>query len=116
MWALRHYAPTSYAGHVEIYMSRGSLQNASLSRRRARSQGMAGSQLDWLHLIEAQTLVHDIPGNHDSITGDNRVIIEPAHMQVLACKLRRSIDQVLGERGRARLRIEKKTAIERNDE
>jgi hypothetical protein len=39
--------------------------------------------------------VYDIPGNHDTITGDNYTRIEEAHMKDLAEKLRVCIDNAL---------------------
>jgi amino acid adenylation domain-containing protein len=81
VWALRQYTPQPYAGPIRAFLSEGSL---SIPDNR---------QLDWQHLARGGWSLDAIPGDHGSITGDNRIIIEPAHMRVLAQKLRTYIDQ-----------------------
>jgi len=81
VWALRRYTPQPYPGPIHAFLSEGSLN----------IQG--NPQLEWRHLARGEWSVHSIPGDHGSITGDNRITIEPAHMLVLAQKLRTAIDE-----------------------
>jgi amino acid adenylation domain-containing protein len=80
VWALRQYTPRPYAGLVRAFLSEGSLRIKD------------NPQLDWRHLAHGEWSLDPIPGDHGSITGDNRIVIEPAHMHVLAQKLRTYID------------------------
>ncbi|HSJ57798.1 MAG TPA: thioesterase domain-containing protein, partial [Anaerolineae bacterium] len=87
-WALRRYAPRPYAGAVDLFFSEGSLQVPDNPQR------------EWYDLIEGSVRTHQIPGTHESITGDNRVVIEPEHMEVLAAQLEARIDEIVtGDRG-----------------
>jgi amino acid adenylation domain-containing protein len=81
-WALRRYAPRPYDGPVDIFFSQGSLQMPD------------NPQKEWYHFLRGKVRTHQIPGTHGSITGDNRVAIEPEHMEVLAAKLKARIDEV----------------------
>ncbi|HSJ53284.1 MAG TPA: thioesterase domain-containing protein, partial [Anaerolineae bacterium] len=81
VWALRRYTPEPYAGPIYAFLSEGSLRIAG------------NPQLEWRHLARGEWSVQAIPGDHGSITGDNRIVIEPAHMRVLAQKLRVVIDE-----------------------
>jgi amino acid adenylation domain-containing protein len=80
-WALRRYAPQSYPGEIDLFLSSGSLQSTP------------NSQLDWCNLA-TYARVHEIPGTHDSITGTGDTPIEEAHMRVLANKLSTRIDEI----------------------
>lgn len=91
VWALRRYIPQPYSGPIHVFLSEGSL-------------GIPDNpQLEWRHLARGEWSVHAIPGDHGSITGDNRIVIEPAHMRVLAGKLRTLIEQYIhGDAGKAK--------------
>ncbi len=80
VWALRQYEPQPYWGSVHAFLSEGSLRVPD------------NPQLSWRHLVRGEWSVQSIPGNHGTITGDNRIDIDPAHMRVLAQKLRAAID------------------------
>jgi len=91
VWALRRYTPRPYSGPIHVFLSEGSL-------------GIQDNpQLEWGRLARGEWSVHAIPGDHGSITGDNRIVIEPAHMRVLAGKLRTLIEQhIHGDAGKER--------------
>jgi hypothetical protein len=52
-------------------------------------------QLAWGELAGGGLGVYEIPGSHDTITGNNNTKIEEAHMQALAQRLRGCIDETL---------------------
>ncbi len=80
-WALRRYAPQSYPGEIDLFLSSESLQLTP------------NTQLDWCNLA-THARVHEIPGTHNSITGTGDTQIEEAHMRALADKLNARINEV----------------------
>jgi thioesterase domain-containing protein len=83
IWALACYTPQRYPDRVTLFMSTESLAKSPQDPR-----------LRWRDFADGGLELQVIPGNHDTITGNNETIIEEAHMQVLAEKLKVCIDQV----------------------
>lgn len=79
-WSVARYPTRPYPGHVDLFLTRE-------TQRYFFHPGYGWHQLG----AESVTL-HDIPGTHATITGDNAPI-EAAHMQVLAQKLRQRMDE-----------------------
>jgi thioesterase domain-containing protein len=71
-WAVVSYAPQPYPGFLHLFLSTGSLQRPDKG------------QLNWLALATNGCELHEIPGTHDTITGNNDTNIEAAHMKALA--------------------------------
>jgi hypothetical protein len=84
-WALRRYLPRPYAGHIDIFLTEQSL--------RSKQNG----QLLWRDWAEQGTTIHEIPGDHKTITGTGDTMIDPAHMGALARHLGACIDASLAE-------------------
>ena len=99
-WALRRYAPRPYAGTVDLFFSEGSLRVPD------------NPQTKWYDLIHGAVRTHQIPGTHESITGDNRVVIEPEHMEVLAAQLEARIDEIAAADPGGRLALDRVTREE----
>jgi aspartate racemase len=82
-WAMRRYDPRPYVGRLDLFLSSGSLK---IERN---------PQLGWRELAAGGYQVHEIPGTHDTITGNNNTKIEEDHMCVLAGQLNVVIDEAL---------------------
>jgi thioesterase domain-containing protein len=81
-WALRRYRPQPYAGLIHLFLTGTSLK-------------LPGNpQLKWCDLSTQSVHVHEIPGNHDQVTGNNDTPIESAHIAVLAARLSTIIAQI----------------------
>jgi amino acid adenylation domain-containing protein len=78
--AVRFYFPRSYPGHLELFLTKESIERRS--------------QADWRDLAAGGATLHEITGVHRTITGDHATI-EESQMQVLGVKLRACIDQAL---------------------
>lgn len=78
--AIRRYKPQLYRGAVELFLTEDSLQQPETP------------QLRWLDL-GTQANLHPIPGNHDTITGNNDAPIDADAMKVLAEELSRCLSQ-----------------------
>jgi thioesterase domain-containing protein len=87
-WAVRRYYPQTYPDRITLLLASESLARSPEDPRLGWSE-FAGGGVD----------LQVIPGNHDTITGNNDTKIEEAHMQVLAEKLKACIDQVHVNRG-----------------
>jgi len=85
LWALKRYFPRSYSGLIHLFLTKESLVHSP--------------RLGWRDLALGGAEIHEIPGNHRTITGDNALIDEIA-MKVLAEKLRVCIDTVLRDDNR----------------
>lgn len=83
LWAVFRYAPKPYPGQFDLFLSRGSLQAAD------------ARQLHWRELATESVVLHELPGTHNSITGNYNTAIEPEHMRALAEKLTARIEAVL---------------------
>jgi thioesterase domain-containing protein len=81
-WASVRYTPAPYPGQLQLFLSADSLQKTD------------NPQLNWLKLATGGAELHQLPGTHDTITGNNGVKIEAAHMQALAEHLNRYLRQV----------------------
>jgi aspartate racemase len=77
VWALTRYAPRAYPDRITLFMTEESLARSPRDPR-----------FDWRAFAGGGLDLQVIPGNHDTITGNNDTKIEEAHMQVLADKLR----------------------------
>jgi thioesterase domain-containing protein len=77
IWALTRYAPKPYPGRIILFVTEESLAKSCHDLR-----------LDWKALADGGLDLQVIPGNHDTITGNNDTKIEEAHMQVLAENLK----------------------------
>jgi amino acid adenylation domain-containing protein len=80
-FAIIRYHPRPYSGQIDLYLTQESLQPSS-------------SRLGWCELTTGSVRVCEIPGEHDTITG-NRTSVEEAHMRVVAEQIRVSIDEIL---------------------
>jgi acyl-CoA synthetase (AMP-forming)/AMP-acid ligase II/acyl carrier protein len=78
-WGLRRYFPRAYPGKIQLFLTGESLKIPNNPRLRWREFACAAE-------------VHEIPGDHDTITGLNDTPIEEAHMQALAQRLKVCID------------------------
>jgi thioesterase domain-containing protein len=85
-WALRRYLPRPYAGRIEIFLTEQSLRSVQ------------NRQLTWGEYALAGAGLHEIPGNHATITGAGDTPIESAHMQALAQQLGACIDAAVATR------------------
>jgi thioesterase domain-containing protein len=83
IWALARYTPQSYPDRITLFLASESLARSPQDPRLGWS-AFAASGLD----------LQVIPGNHDTLTGNNDTKIDEAHMQVLAEKLRACLDQM----------------------
>ncbi len=82
-WALRQYAPKTVPTKMQLFLANDTLEEVRHPRLR------------WRKFAEAGTAVHELPGNHDTVTGDNDTEIDEQGMQVLARKLQTCIDSTL---------------------
>lgn len=73
-WALRQYKPHIFTGQLKLFLTEDSLKQSNNPQQR------------WQQ-FSPDTELLDLPGTHDSLTGNNDTPIEPDHMQVLAQKL-----------------------------
>jgi phthiocerol/phenolphthiocerol synthesis type-I polyketide synthase E len=80
IWALKRYVPQSFPGRLHLFLTHESI---SLSPR-----------IGWSNFAVQGADVHEIPGTHRSITGDN-LDIEETEMQALGEMLRSCIDNQL---------------------
>jgi thioesterase domain-containing protein len=83
LWALARYAPQSYPDPITLFLASESLARSPQDPR-----------LGWRNFAAGGLELQAIPGNHDTITGNNDTPIEEAHMQALAEKLRPCIEGV----------------------
>lgn len=81
VWALRRHIPKAYEGQIDLFLTHQSFELQKDVRR------------GWSGLAKRGANIHLIPGSHNTITGTNETIIEPAHIRVLAEKLRSCINQ-----------------------
>jgi aspartate racemase len=79
-WRLRRYFPKAYPGKFELFLTEESLKIPSNPRLRWRE-------------LAGVAEIHEIPGNHDTITGQNDTPIEEAHMKALAQRLKVCINR-----------------------
>jgi phthiocerol/phenolphthiocerol synthesis type-I polyketide synthase E len=86
IWALKRYHPSSYPGRFHLFLTGESITNSPRPL--------------WLELITGESSVHEIPGTHRSITGDNESI-EEDQMRALGEKLRECIEDALKDDDRA---------------
>lgn len=71
--AVRRYQPSPYRGPVHMYMTGES-----------RGSQTKPGQLNWPDVLKGRLYLHEIPGSHDSITGNNNTAISEENMKVLA--------------------------------
>ena len=81
--ALLRYRPQVYAGSIDLFLTQESLAYTD------------DPQLDWRKFATDQVKTHEIPGNHNTITGAGSTKIEEVHMEALSKRLRACIDEVL---------------------
>jgi thioesterase domain-containing protein len=82
-WGTLRYSLQPYPGRLELFFTREGLDSEY------------APQAGWCSLASEGVAVHEIPGDHDSITGDNNAQIDAVSMQVLAEQLQSCIDQAL---------------------
>jgi amino acid adenylation domain-containing protein len=82
LWALTRYAPRPYPGRMHLFLVNESLRSPRSPRLAWRELAIGGAQ------------VHQIPGTHDTTTGDNDTEVDEACMEVLAERLRACIDDI----------------------
>jgi len=80
LWAMKRYRPQMFDGRIELFLTKESLSQSP--------------RLGWADLASDGASVHEIPGTHRAITGDN-MKIEDAHMQALAKKLKACINKAI---------------------
>jgi acyl-CoA synthetase (AMP-forming)/AMP-acid ligase II/thioesterase domain-containing protein/acyl carrier protein len=88
-WTLTRYVPRPYPDRIHLFLTSESLKFLHNPRLRWRELALGGAE------------VLEIPGTHDTITGNNDTIIEEAPMKVLAEKLRICIDKALSNKSRS---------------
>jgi len=81
--AMAAYTAKPYPGPIHLFLTGDSLG------------APRNPQLAWGELAGGGLGVYEIPGSHDTITGNNNTKIEEAHMQALAERLRGCIDETL---------------------
>ena len=79
--AMAGYTAQPYPGQIDLFLTRESLRSPP------------NPQLGWRKLADGGVRIHEIAGNHDTITGNNNTKIEEAHMRSLAKQLRTCIDE-----------------------
>jgi phthiocerol/phenolphthiocerol synthesis type-I polyketide synthase E len=82
LWAQKHYVLQPYPGRFHLFLTKESLTGSP--------------RLGWGDFAGGGIEVHEIPGTHRSITGDNTEI-EESQMQALAEHLRTCLDKALTE-------------------
>jgi len=82
-WALRQYAPQPFSGKLHLFLSTDSLQTE-------KAPG-----LQWRNFTAQGTAVLEIPGTHDTVTGNNDTEIDEQGMQQLAKLLQTCLDDCL---------------------
>jgi amino acid adenylation domain-containing protein len=75
IWAVRHYIPKPYPGTLHLFLTGSTLKGPW--RRR----------LDWQNLATAGSTLHEIPGDHKTITGTGETEIDETHMRDVARQL-----------------------------
>jgi len=83
--AMAGYTAHPYPGQIDLFLTRESLGSPP------------NPQLSWGKLAAGGVRIHEIPGNHDTITGNNNTKIEEGHMRTLAKQLRVCIDETLAD-------------------
>jgi thioesterase domain-containing protein len=81
--AMADYTVQPYPGSIHLLLTGESLSSPE------------NAQLGWTELAADGVSIHQIPGTHDSITGNSGTKIEEAEMQALAQRLRVCIDETL---------------------
>jgi thioesterase domain-containing protein len=76
MWAVTRYLVQPYPGRIKLFLTEESLAKAAQNQR-----------LAWRELATGGVDVLQIPGTHNSITGNNDTEINEAHMAALAEQL-----------------------------
>lgn len=84
-WGLRQYAPAPYPGQMYLFLSGDSLRNNK------------NPQLRWLRFAPTNTILYEVPGNHDTITGNNGTPIEESHIRVVAEHVQRHINHLVSK-------------------
>ena len=84
-WAVVRYAPRSYPGRIELFLTEASFRSPGNWQQRWRDYALEGAEL------------HQIPGSHAAIVGLDETPIEEAHMEVLAEKMVVCIDKALSD-------------------
>ena len=82
-WASFRYTPKVYRGRIDLFLTEESMKIIN------------NPQLEWGSLSRDQAHIHQIPGSHDTITGNDDTEIEESHMQTLATKLADCINEIL---------------------
>ena len=83
LWGAVRYSLQPYPGRLELFFTREGLDS------------IYAPQAGWCRLAKGGVAIHEIPGSHDSITGDNDAEIEAASMQALAEQLQTCIERAL---------------------
>jgi len=86
--AMAGYTARPYPGSIHLFLTHDSLSSPD------------NAQLGWTRLAAGGVKMREIPGTHDSITGNADTKIEAAHMQVLAERLIDCIDETLANGNR----------------
>jgi thioesterase domain-containing protein len=83
LWGTIRYSLQPYPGRLELFFTREGLDSVYVP------------QAGWHKLASGGVTIHEIPGSHDSITGDNNAQIEAASMRALAEQLKMCIERAL---------------------
>lgn len=82
LWAIFRYTPAVYQGRIDLFLTEESLKIIN------------NPQLEWSNFAQNQAYIHQIPGNHNTITGNNDTEIEESHMRGLAKALANCINKI----------------------
>lgn len=83
IWAMRRYVVKPYPGRLHLFLTEDSLKRTN------------NKQLDWRQHALGGVELHQIPGDHDTITGTGEAKIEEAYIKVLAGKLKARLEEIL---------------------
>ncbi|MEM7346523.1 MAG: thioesterase domain-containing protein, partial [Chloroflexota bacterium] len=75
LWALRQYMPQNYHGTLDLFLTTATL-------KQPRNQ-----RIKWQAFALLGATVHEIPGDHNTITGTGEIQVEETHMKVVAEKI-----------------------------
>jgi amino acid adenylation domain-containing protein len=81
IWAAAHYVARPYPGRIELFMTRSSLQVPQ------------NPQMNWRAVAVGGVRLHEIPGTHETVTGDWDANIDEEAMCVVAQQLEACIGE-----------------------
>jgi thioesterase domain-containing protein len=83
IWAVRHYVPQPYPGKLNLFLTNPTLK------------GPGRKRLKWRHLAQGGSTLHNIPGDHNTITGTGETEIDEKHMEGVAKQLNECMKKAL---------------------